>query len=49
METRGTGSTEKSNHGYRMARIAKDVCGVLQFLKIKKAYFMGHSKGQMLF
>ena len=45
METRGTGASEKSNHGYRMARIAKDVYDMLQFLKIEKAYFMGHSMG----
>ena len=45
METRGTGTSEKPNHGYRMARIAKDVYDMLISLKIEKAYFMGHSMG----
>ena len=45
METRGTGASDKPNHGYRMSRIAMDVYDMLKSLKIEKANFMGHSMG----
>ncbi len=45
LENRGTGESEKPDHGYRVSRTAMDVYNMMQSAGIKKAIFMGHSMG----
>lgn len=45
LENRGTGESEKPDHGYRVSRTAMDVYNMMQAAGIEKAIFMGHSMG----
>jgi non-heme chloroperoxidase len=45
LDMRGHGEAEKTEHGYRVARLAADLHDVLTKLEIRDAALMGHSMG----
>ena len=45
VDMRGHGESEKVGHGYRIARLAADLEGVLSEFGVQDAVFMGHSMG----
>ncbi|MBV8768230.1 MAG: alpha/beta hydrolase [Hyphomicrobiales bacterium] len=44
-DNRGTGMSDKPTSGYALANIAKDVCGLLDFLNVPRAHVLGYSMG----
>lgn len=45
LDMRGHGESEKVNHGYKIARLAKDVHDVIHALDLHDVTLMGHSMG----
>ncbi|MBV8962644.1 MAG: alpha/beta hydrolase [Hyphomicrobiales bacterium] len=45
LDNRGTGLSDKPAFGYALSNIAKDVCGLLDFLNIPRAHVLGYSMG----
>jgi pimeloyl-ACP methyl ester carboxylesterase len=45
LDHRGHGESEKPEHGYRIARLAKDVRDVLEALDLDEVTLLGHSMG----
>ncbi len=48
MDMRGHGESEKADHGYRIARLAKDVRELILELDLRDAILMGHSMGSSI-
>ncbi|MFX0076922.1 MAG: alpha/beta fold hydrolase, partial [Candidatus Hermodarchaeota archaeon] len=47
-DIRGTGESDRPNFPYTMQMLSEDVCGLMDFLKIKKAHIIGRSFGGMI-
>ena len=45
IDNRGTGESDKPTTGYEIANMARDVCGLLDHLKITRANILGYSMG----
>jgi pimeloyl-ACP methyl ester carboxylesterase len=45
LDNRGTGLSDKPVHGYAIANLARDVCGLLDELEIAKVNMFGYSMG----
>lgn len=45
LDNRGTGQSDKPIKGYAIANMARDVCGVLDELKLAQVYMLGYSMG----
>ena len=45
VDMRGHDESEKTEHGYRVARLAADLAGLLAELEVRDATLMGHSMG----
>jgi non-heme chloroperoxidase len=45
LDMRGHGESDKTEHGYRVARLAADLEGLLAALEVRDAGLMGHSMG----
>ena len=45
LDMRGHGESEKTEHGYRVSRLAADLEGLLASLDVRDAVLMGHSMG----
>lgn len=45
LDMRGHGQSDKPDHGYRIARLAKDVFDVLEALELSEVALLGHSMG----
>lgn len=45
LDNRGTGLSDKPIKGYAIANMARDVCGVLDELKLAQVHMMGYSMG----
>lgn len=45
IDMRGHGKSEKTNHGYKISRLAKDLDDVLTALNLTKVILLGHSMG----
>jgi 3-oxoadipate enol-lactonase len=45
MESRGTGSSQHTASGYSLRQYADDVIALIDYLKIPKIHFLGHSMG----
>ncbi|MBV9065022.1 MAG: alpha/beta fold hydrolase [Methylobacteriaceae bacterium] len=45
IDNRGTGGSDKPVAGYALANLARDVCGVLDHLRIERAHMLGYSMG----
>jgi len=44
-DNRGTGASDKPTFGYEISNMARDVCGILDYLKIARANVLGYSMG----
>lgn len=44
-DNRGTGESDKPVRGYAMANLARDACGLLDYLGIARAHVLGYSMG----
>jgi pimeloyl-ACP methyl ester carboxylesterase len=45
LDNRGTGLSDKPVHGYAIANLARDVCGLLDELELTKVNMLGYSMG----
>jgi pimeloyl-ACP methyl ester carboxylesterase len=45
LDNRGTGQSDKPLNGYALANMARDVCGLLDELKIARVHMLGYSMG----
>jgi non-heme chloroperoxidase len=45
MDHRGHGESDKTDHGYRVARLAADLRDLLEALDLRKVTLLGHSLG----
>jgi 3-oxoadipate enol-lactonase len=44
-DNRGTGASDKPTIGYEISNMAKDVCGLMDYLEIARANILGYSMG----
>jgi pimeloyl-ACP methyl ester carboxylesterase len=44
-DNRGTGLSDKPVHGYAIANMARDVCGLLEELELEQVHLLGYSMG----